>query len=129
LIRRTPWALRPDADAVHRHADHLARSVMIIMASCSCTVWAATTRPLRSAGLHGDDALAAAVLAAVLLELGALAVAVLEMTEQGGVGLDHLDADHRVVLASRSMPHTPTVSRPWSRTRILGEADAHAIRG
>src|SRR5438309_1596211 len=78
--------------------------------------------------LQGDDAPSAAVLHAVLVELGALAHPLLRDDEQRGLASHHDHVDHVVLLVEldpfhpgRRAPHVPHV--------LLVEPDAHAVTG
>ena len=81
-------------------------------------------------GLHRDDAFAAARLrCGISVERRALADAVLAGDEQHGVLDRRAPRRRRSRPCSGRMPQTPTVSRPWSRSLFLVEADAHALVG
>ena len=77
-------------------------------------------------GVDVDDADAATRLHAVLVELGALAVAVLGHGEQGATRFHRFHADDEVVGAQGDSAHT--VRRASHRADVsFGETDGHAV--
>src|SRR4029453_11878685 len=79
-------------------------------------------------GLDVDDADAAAALEPVLLELGALAVAVLRDRQERAARFHHFHGDHFVVFAERDA--TDAVGRAAHRAYVtLLEPDRHAVAG
>src|SRR5262249_95116 len=94
-----------DRDAAHGGANHLAavgdQHNVIVVAAHPPT----DDRAGLAGGLHGDHALAAARLQAVLIHLGALPVATLGDGEQRGTGAGDGDTDNAVVLLQRDAAH------------------------
>src|SRR5256885_6989172 len=117
-----------NADALDRHADHdplLGDHHQLVVGEHFLE---RDDVPRLIGALQGDDAAAAAVLHAVLVELGALAHALLGDREQGRLAAHHHHVDHLVLLVELDPFHAGGRAAHVAHV-LLVEPDAHAVMG
>ena len=126
---RTPCVARPIVEMPEtRQRSTLPPSVISMTSSSSTTCATPTTVAVPLAGADRDDALAAAVLDAVVLERRALAVAVLADGEDRRAGRQDLHADDASSPAQATCRARPSAARPIGAHLVLVEADRLAAR-